>query len=91
MLPVRALNLCFHRTDINKESVVFNRLVKLKSYLLGTVVALFATHASAAIDTTAVVAEIASNEAAVLAVGAALLALAAVAVGIKWLKGTIFS
>ena len=44
----------------------------------------------AAVDTTAVVAEISGNSAAIIAVGGALLALAAVAVGIKWVKATIF-
>jgi hypothetical protein len=67
------------------------RLLNWKSAFVGTVASLFATSAFSAIDTTAIVAEISGNEAAILAVGGALLALAAVAVGIKWLKGTIFS
>ncbi len=64
---------------------------KLKGFFLTAIASAFSVGASAAIDTTAVVAEIASNSTAILAVGGALLALAAVAVGIKWLKGTIFS
>ena len=68
------------------------RLLKLKTVVLATVASVFATSSAfAAIDTTAIVAELSGNEAAILAVGGALLALAAVAVGIKWLKGTIFS
>lgn len=52
---------------------------------------LAASTSHAAVDTSALVTEISSNEAAIVAVGAALLALAVVAVGIKWIKGTIFS
>ena len=67
------------------------RLLNLKNAVVASFATLFATSAFSAIDTTAIVAEISGNEPAILAVGGALLALAAVAVGIKWLKGTIFS
>jgi len=63
---------------------------KLKCFLIATMALAFSVGASAAIDTTAVVAEISGNSTAILAVGGALLALAAVAVGIKWIKATIF-
>lgn len=59
---------------------------------VGVVVgATLAVPAFAALDTTAAVAEIDANGAGILAVGGALVALAATAVGIKWIKGTIFS
>ena len=64
---------------------------KLKALIVTALAVAFSVSANAAIDATAVVAEIASNSVPILAVGGALLALAAVAVGIKWLKGTIFS
>lgn len=54
-------------------------------FTLGTV-----TASQAAIDTAAVVTELSSNNTAIVAVGGAMLALAAVAVGIKWIKATIF-
>lgn len=44
-----------------------------------------------AIDTTDAVAQIAEIETAVLAVGLALIGAAAVAVAVKWVKGTIFN
>ncbi len=50
-----------------------------------------AAASQAAVDTTNIVAEISSNETAITNVGVALLGLAVVAVGIKWIKGTIFS
>ena len=54
--------------------------------------AAFASTASmAALDTAAAVTEIGANGAGILAVGGALVTLAATAVGIKWIKGTIFS
>ena len=64
---------------------------KLKGFIVSALAVVFSVSANAAIDVTAVVAEISGNSAAILQVGGALLALAAVAVGIKWLKGTIFS
>lgn len=66
-----------NRSQINKSLVGLS--------VMGTAVA-----SQAAVDTTAVVAEISSNDAAIVAVGGAMLALAAVAVGIKWIKATIF-
>lgn len=47
--------------------------------------------AQTAIDTTAAVAQIAVIETSVIAVGLALIGAAAVAVGVKWVKGSIFS
>ena len=45
----------------------------------------------AAVDATATAAEISANSTAIEAVGTAFLALAALAVGFKWIKGMIFS
>lgn len=64
---------------------------KVKSYALVFLATMGAAASQAAVDTTAIVAEINSNDAAITAVGVALLGLAVVAVGIKWIKGTIFS
>lgn len=47
--------------------------------------------ASTALDTTGAVAQIGEINTAVAAVGGALVAAAAIAVGFKWLKGAIFS
>lgn len=55
------------------------------------VVATVAVPAMAAIDTAAAVTEIGLNGVGIIAVGGALITLAATAVGIKWIKGTIFS
>lgn len=63
----------------------------LKAFIVTAIAAAFSVGANAAIDATAIVTEISSNSVPILAVGGALLTLAAVAVGIKWLKGTIFS
>ncbi|ETN92710.1 hypothetical protein U062_00589 [Gammaproteobacteria bacterium MOLA455] len=63
---------------------------KLKALLVTALAVAFSVSANAAIDATAVVAEIASNSVPILAVGGALLTLAGIAIGIKWIKGTIF-
>ena len=63
---------------------------QLNKVLTGASALGFTAASQAAIDTTAIVTELGSNNTAIVAVGGAMLALAAVAVGIKWIKATIF-
>ena len=68
-------------------------LKKVAGVLVGVapVSVVFAAPATTAIDTAQAVAQIGEINTAVAAVGAALVAAAAIAVGFKWLKGAIFS
>lgn len=72
-----------------KARFVLFALVAAFAAILGPTVAMAAT--TTPIDTTGVVAQIGEINTAVLAIGGALLAAAAVAVGITWAKGSIFS
>lgn len=67
---------------------MFNKLIAVMATCL---LSFSANFAFAVVDTTAAVAEIAGNNTAISAVGGALIALAALALGYKWVKGTIFS
>lgn len=68
----------------------FHKIARRLGTLAGIAASTAALQANAAIDTTAVTTALADIGPAVTAVGGALLAAAAVAVGFKWLKGTIF-
>lgn len=65
--------------------------LKSKLALVGAFMLPTFAFAQTAIDTTAAVAQIGVIETAVIAVGAALIGAAAVAVGVKWVKGAIFN
>ena len=68
----------------------FHKMARRAATVAGIAVSTAALNAHAAIDTTAVETALADIGPAVTSVGGVLLAAAAVAVGFKWLKGTIF-
>ena len=70
------------------ESIMFNKIVAGVSTFLLTGVAMAAT--TVPLDTADAVGQIGEINTAVAAVGAALVAAAAIAVGFKWLKAAIF-
>jgi len=66
------------------------RLLSWKNGLVAAVVGLATNSAFAAVDTTAALAELADAQTAIIAVGGAIIVLAGVALGIRWVKATFF-